>query len=54
MKRQFRTTCLLENELYGEYAQDHKPVIEQSEAVGRAVHAPYNVCRHGRLSYAHG
>ena len=27
--------------LYGKYAQDHKPVIEQSEAVGHAVRATY-------------
>ncbi|MCK4824160.1 glycoside hydrolase family 127 protein, partial [bacterium] len=27
--------------LYGKYAQDHKPVIEQSEAVGHAVRAAY-------------
>jgi hypothetical protein len=27
--------------LYGEYAQDHKPVVEQSEAVGHAVRAAY-------------
>jgi len=27
--------------LYGVYAQDHKPVIEQSEAVGHAVRAVY-------------
>jgi DUF1680 family protein len=27
--------------LYGEYAQDHKPVIEQREAVGHAVRATY-------------
>jgi len=27
--------------LYGEYSQDHKPVIEQSEAVGHAVRAMY-------------
>ncbi len=28
-------------ELYGEYAQDHKPVIEQEEATGHAVRATY-------------
>ncbi len=28
-------------ELYGEYSQDHKPVIEQSEPVGHAVRAVY-------------
>ncbi len=28
-------------ELYGEYAQDHKPVREQTEAVGHAVRAAY-------------
>jgi len=28
-------------ELWGEYAQDHKPVLEQTEAVGHAVRAPY-------------
>lgn len=28
-------------ELWGEYAQDHKPVLEQDEAVGHAVRAPY-------------
>jgi len=27
--------------LYGQYCQDHKPVIEQSEAVGHAVRAGY-------------
>ncbi|NQT79410.1 MAG: glycoside hydrolase family 127 protein, partial [Candidatus Aminicenantes bacterium] len=27
--------------LYGKYAQDHKPVIKQSEAVGHAVRAAY-------------
>jgi DUF1680 family protein len=27
--------------LYGEYAQDHKPVIQQSEAVGHTVRASY-------------
>ena len=27
--------------LYGKYAQDHKPVVEQSEAVGHAVRASY-------------
>jgi len=29
------------HELYGEYAQDHKPVVEQEEAVGHAVRATY-------------
>ena len=28
-------------ELYGPYCQDHKPVVEQSEAVGHAVRAGY-------------
>lgn len=28
-------------ELYGKYAQDHKPVIEQGEAVGHTVRATY-------------
>jgi len=28
-------------ELYGEYCQDHAPVVEQSEAVGHAVRAGY-------------
>jgi len=27
--------------LYGDYAQDHKPVVEQTEAVGHAVRAAY-------------
>lgn len=27
--------------LYGEYSQDHKPVVEQEEAVGHAVRAAY-------------
>ena len=27
--------------LYGEYAQDHKPVVEQKEAIGHAVRANY-------------
>lgn len=30
-----------DRKLYGEYSQDHKPVIEQSEAVGHAVRAAY-------------
>jgi DUF1680 family protein len=29
------------HELYGSYSQDHKPVIEQDEAVGHAVRAVY-------------
>lgn len=29
------------HKLYGEYAQDHKPVVEQTEAVGHAVRAAY-------------
>ncbi len=29
------------HELYGTYSQDHKPVVEQSEAVGHAVRAGY-------------
>ena len=29
------------HKLYGEYSQDHKPVIDQSEAVGHAVRALY-------------
>jgi hypothetical protein len=29
------------HELYGDYAQDHKPVREQTEAVGHAVRAAY-------------
>jgi DUF1680 family protein len=29
------------HELYGEYAQDHKPVVEQDEAVGHSVRAGY-------------
>jgi DUF1680 family protein len=29
------------HKLYGEYSQDHKPVAEQSEAVGHAVRAAY-------------
>jgi len=29
------------HKLYGEYAQDHKPVLDQSEAVGHAVRAGY-------------
>ncbi|HUX06363.1 MAG TPA: beta-L-arabinofuranosidase domain-containing protein [Acidobacteriota bacterium] len=28
-------------ESYGEYAQDHKPIVEQDEAVGHAVRAAY-------------
>jgi len=28
-------------ELYGEYSQDHKPVLEQQQAVGHAVRATY-------------
>ena len=31
-------------ELYGPYCQDHKPVVEQSEAVGHAVRAGYLYC----------
>ena len=30
-----------DRKLYGEYSQDHKPVVEQSEAVGHAVRAVY-------------
>ena len=30
--------------LYGEYSQDHKPVVEQDEAVGHAVRAAYMYC----------
>lgn len=30
-----------DRELYGEYCQDHEPVIQQSEAVGHAVRAGY-------------
>ncbi len=29
------------HKLYGEYSQDHKPIVEQSEAVGHAVRAAY-------------
>jgi len=29
------------HKLYGEYAQDHKPVLEQTEAVGHSVRAAY-------------
>jgi len=29
------------HELYGEYAQDHKPILQQDEAVGHAVRAAY-------------
>ena len=29
------------HKLYGEYSQDHKPVVEQSDAVGHAVRAAY-------------
>ncbi len=29
------------HKLYGEYAQDHKPVVEQAEAVGHSVRAAY-------------
>jgi hypothetical protein len=29
------------SDLYGEYAQDHKPVVEQTEAVGHSVRAMY-------------
>ena len=31
----------IDRKLYGEYAQDHKPVVEQDEAVGHAVRANY-------------
>jgi len=31
-------------ELYGEYCQDHKPVVEQNEAVGHSVRAGYMYC----------
>ncbi len=31
----------LRGELYGEYAQDHKPVVEQDTAVGHSVRAGY-------------
>jgi len=36
-----RGTELTGRESWGEYAQDHKPVIEQNEAVGHAVRAAY-------------
>ncbi|MCK4346687.1 MAG: glycoside hydrolase family 127 protein, partial [Bacteroidales bacterium] len=29
------------HELYGEYAQDHKPIVDQEEAVGHSVRAGY-------------
>jgi DUF1680 family protein len=29
------------HELFGEYAQDHKPIVEQTEAVGHSVRAGY-------------
>jgi hypothetical protein len=32
------------HELYGEYAQDHQPVIHQAAAVGHAVRATYMYC----------
>jgi DUF1680 family protein len=32
------------HKLYGEYSQDHKPVVEQTEAVGHAVRAMYLYC----------
>jgi DUF1680 family protein len=32
------------HQLYGEYAQDHKPITEQNEAVGHAVRATYMYC----------
>lgn len=31
-------------ELYGEYSQDHKPLVEQREIVGHAVRATYFYC----------
>jgi len=31
-------------ELYGQYCQDHKPIVEQDEAVGHAVRAGYLYC----------
>jgi DUF1680 family protein/alpha-L-arabinofuranosidase len=30
-----------QRELYGEYAQDHQPILEQTEAVGHSVRAAY-------------
>jgi len=36
-----RGKSLDERELWGEYNQDHKPVLEQDEAVGHAVRASY-------------
>lgn len=33
-----------QRKLYGEYAQDHKPVREQREVVGHAVRAMYQYC----------
>ncbi len=35
------------HKLFGEYSQDHKPVVEQREAVGHAVRAAYMLCGHG-------
>ena len=36
--------CNHQRETYGTYAQDHKPVIHQDEAVGHAVRALYLYC----------
>lgn len=34
-------TSLGQRDLYGEYAQDHKPLVDQDKAVGHAVRATY-------------
>ena len=34
--------------LFGEYAQDIKPIREQTEVDGHAVRAMYLYCAHGR------
>ncbi len=36
--------CKDKRKLFGEYAQDHKPIREQSEVVGHAVRAMYLYC----------
>ncbi|MCX5639027.1 MAG: glycoside hydrolase family 127 protein, partial [Planctomycetota bacterium] len=40
--------------LYGKYSQDHKPVIDQNEAVGHAVRAGYMYCAMGDVALLTG
>jgi DUF1680 family protein len=43
-----------QRKLYGEYAQDHRPVREQTEIVGHAVRAMYQCCAMADVAAATG